>query len=152
MNHTILVTIGDFSCDGHKHLIEYYVRSNKPRDDVRDAWFEARKRLPECCPSSFCREFGDAAIPPKTLDALAQREAPIPANAESVKPIEMLRLVMWFAMQGDPDLRLEEIVAEPLFFCGSDRKGRYQGSVGYGLFDIDWEPDENAMRESRQGK
>lgn len=152
-SHTIIITIGDFSCDGHNHFVEYYVRSNKSRDEVRDAWFEAAWfEAPECNPSKFCSRLEEKDIPDAILAKLRERGAPMPVDTKRVKPIEMLHLSMWFAMLGDPELRLEKIEAEPLLFCGGDRKGRYLDNIGFGCFDSDWTPDEGSSDEAANGR
>jgi hypothetical protein len=134
LNHLVAIPIGDFSNDGHSQSVDYYVKCNKSRDEVRDAWFAAKEQLPACCPSEFCAEYEDHVIDNDLVETLRSHGAPIPPDPKWVNPEDMLELTLWFLRVGDPDLRFEKIEAPSLMFCGADSKGRLSDGIGYGCF------------------
>jgi hypothetical protein len=134
MNHIIVITIGDYALEGHEKIDDYHVCTNKPRDDVRDAWFVAKERLPECCPANYCSE-EERSIGEKHLAALRSNGAPIPTDPSWVSPDDMLALTLWFLSVGDPDLRFEILNAQPLMFGGTDKEGRHSETIGYACVD-----------------
>jgi len=135
MDHIFTVKIGDFSGDGHDRSTDYYVRSNKPLDDVHDAWFAAKEKWPLCCPTSFCKDYDDNKIRSKTEEALKEHDdVPMPYDLDWVTPDDMIELTLWFLRKGDPELQLSLVKAPSLVFCGTDSKGREFGHIGYGCF------------------
>lgn len=134
MEHLVVITIGDFSLDGHEKTEQCYVRANKSRDDVREAWFSAKERLPLCCPANFCSEYEERTIDDEHLAALREHGAPIPIDLSWVTSDDMLAITLWFLRQGDAALELAIIEAPSLMFCGPDAKGRFSDSIGYGCF------------------
>ena len=131
--HLTVITIGDFSGDGHQKTQDFYIRSNKTRDELREAWFAAKNIVPEeLWPSTLCSEYEDCKMSPDTITQLQALGAPLPENPLWVTEEDMFKLTLWFLKQGDNEAHFEHIEAPSLMFCGPDAKGRFSESIGYG--------------------
>jgi hypothetical protein len=135
------IQIGDWSGDGHGHCEEFRFVANKPIEDVREAYFVAKKKHPKICPERFCDEYEVGTIPDEIHAALTAAGAPVrdedDLEQEGITAGEMAGFVAWFCMQGDPDLVVKADPLPPvpyLAFYGADEKGRHIGFHGYGLF------------------
>ena len=134
VQNIIVITIGDFSNDGHSQQQDYYYRCNKTRDGAREAYFAAKDAYPDACPANYCAEYEDHELPSNVAALLRNMGAPMPADLSWVTPDELAALTVWFCRLGDHDLQFEQIEAPSLMFCGPDTKGRYSDSIGYGCF------------------
>lgn len=142
MRHHFRIPIGDWSGDGHSHCDWYDATAAKPIEDVREAYFAARKnkKLKKVCPEEFCNQYQDATIPKDVWQELERLGAPMPVLEDPEDGIDddcMAALVVWFINQGDPDIdvRLDPKVTVPMLpFYGFDKKKRHIGFMGYGLF------------------
>ncbi len=126
--------IGDWSADGHGKCDTFFATAAKPIDDVREAYFAAKTKLPErLCPESYACNYEDATIPDDVVSALRALGCPVPNDDAMVGSDEMAAIVVWWINQGDPDVdvRLTDIPA--LEFLGYDERGRHIGSFGYGV-------------------
>ena len=131
--HMTVITIGDFSLDGHEKTQDFYVRSNRTRDELREAWFAAKDIVPEeLWPSTLCSEYEDRKMSPDVIAHLQTLGAPLPEDPTWVSANDMLLLTLWFLQQGDGGALFEHIEAPSLMFCGPDAKGRFSESIGYG--------------------
>jgi hypothetical protein len=137
MTHQFTIDIGDWSDDGHGKKNTFTFAANKPIEDVREAYFAAKKRLKKLCPESFCNGYEDRHIPDEIYNALTDAGCPLPAgDPESIDTKGMALIVAWFCMQGNADLLVVPCEPVPsLAFYGQDAKRRHIGFFGYGLFD-----------------
>lgn len=139
------IPIGDWSGDGHGKCKWFDASAAKPIEDVRLAYFVAKKKLPDACPESFCAGYEESKVPAKAVVALEAAGYP---NVDYFKPDQhghseppehetMAEVVVWFINQGDPDIdaRLNVKNDPPsLTFFGYNRKHQHIGHIGYGLF------------------
>jgi len=140
------IHIGDWSGDGHGRCETFHVETNASIEEVREAYFRARAKLPEhLCPENFMNAYEDRSLPVEAWrDAL---EAGFdffedfeefnyePDLDYDVSPHILFKYVMWFIQQGDPNLSLREIAPTPsLSFFGVDSQNRHINFIGYGLF------------------
>lgn len=141
--HTFTIPIGDWSDDGHGKCEHYAATAAKPIEDVREAYFAAKKLLPAICPESFCEAYEDSTVPAEVIAALRDAGAPpkVVAEFESETPDDRMRafaeFVAWFVNQGDStaDVRLDPAAKTPMLpFYGNDKKRRHIRFFGYGLF------------------
>lgn len=134
--HLFRIPIGDWSGDGHGKCDWYTARSNKPVEEVREAYFAARERMPTLCPERYCDEYEESRIKDPVLDALEAAGAPAHAIAEfrddcpDDLSLVLAEIVVWFCMQGDPELRVELVQEEkpPMLIPFGDPKGRSSAS------------------------
>jgi hypothetical protein len=133
--HTFSIAIGDWSNDGHGRCEHYWFKSNKPIEQVREAYFAAKKRLPKLCPDQFCDEYEQSEVPDSVYNALVEAGAPsLPDDGMCANPDWMASVVAWYLRQGDPTLTIESIKHPPMLqFYGTDAKGRHIDGFGYGL-------------------
>lgn len=138
MEHKFKIAIGDWSGDGHGHDSHFEFSANKPIDVVRDAYFAAQKRFPELDPATFCNDYQDGDVPSDIWSRLVEMGCPMPESKDyGPVPEDFARIVAWYCMRGDGDLRIEMVEDEyvpVLQFYGSDKNGRRIGFFGYGLF------------------
>jgi hypothetical protein len=140
MRHTFKIPIGDWSNDGHGKCDWFIATAAKPVEEVRIAYFAAKKMktLKGLDPESFCHGYGEGSIPDEKRAKLHELGAPIdPVNAEGdyeFGPDEMAAIVVWFLNQGDPELKvkLSADVIPMLPFYGYEN-GKHIGHIGYGL-------------------
>ena len=141
--HQFRIPIGDWSDDGHGKCDYHDATAAKPIDDVREAYFSAKKKLPRVCPENFCEAYEDSVVSPEMIAALREAGAPesVLKQFESENPDDKGRtfaeVVVWYINQGDPtvDVQLETAGQVPMLpFYGSDKKRRHIGFFGYGLF------------------
>ena len=128
------IPIGDWSDDGHGKCDWVDATAAKPVEGVREAYFAAKKNLPEeCCPENFCNEYECPKMSPESRKALKAAGCKVPKEIDSDA---MAAIVAWFINQGDPkvDVKLNGKPPEMLPFYGSDNKKRHIGFMGYGLF------------------
>lgn len=127
------IPIGDWSGDGHSQCEWYDATAAIPLDEVRDAYFAAKKKkhLEGISPEDFCSEYEDSEVPE---DVREQAKAAGYEMPEDFHVEEMANYVVWFINQGNPkaDVRLEE-TPETLTFYGYDDKNRHIGFIGYGF-------------------
>ena len=134
MRYAFMIPIGDWSGDGHSIKEEYHATAAKPIEDVREAYFAAKKKLPpECCPENFCNLYEEPEMAEESRAALTAAGYNVP---EEIDAKAIASIVVWFLNQGDPsaDVRLDGERPEMLPFYGYDKKKRHIGGFGYGLF------------------
>jgi hypothetical protein len=141
MMRPFTIKIGDWSGDGHGKCDDFRFKANKPIEDVREAYFAAKKRYPKLCPEKFCAKYEDSSVPPDVRAGLRAAGCPLRDDAsldgECLSADEMAKIVAWFIGQGDSDLVVVPNDEEPvpmLAFYGDDKKKRHIGFIGYGLF------------------
>lgn len=143
--HAFRIPIGDWSGDGHSQVEWFEATASKPIDEIRDAYFAAKKKLPKLCPEAFCSNYEDSVVPDAVIKALQAAGCPLPEHitsdkegfSEGLGAEGMAAVVVWFLNQGDPDLdaRLDLTEAAPMLqFYGYDQRKRHIGHIGYGLF------------------
>lgn len=142
------LTLGDWAGEGHRAKETYVFRSNKPMDEVREAYFAAKERLPAAmCPENFMNGDDDYQLPRVAYQEALNRgydffpelctEDVTDEVLEdgSVSDYDLFRYTLWFIQQGDPDLKLNSEYFEEFMFYGFDKKGRHIGTIGYGCFE-----------------
>jgi hypothetical protein len=137
MRYAFRIPIGDWSGDGHGEVIWYDATAAKPIEDVREAYFAAKKKLPAaCCPESFCSAYQECEMDNTSRMALRKAGAPLSKKTD-MEPDAMAAIVVWFINQGDAavDVRLDGAAPPMLPFYGHDKRKRHIGFIGYGLFD-----------------
>jgi hypothetical protein len=133
--YTFKIPIGDWSGDGHGQCDWFIATAAKPIEEVREAFFTAKKLFPHLDPEQFCHDYEDSFVPSNIVAELATKGIHI--DSEDFDPEGMARVVVWFLNQGDPELSVElipEADVPMLPFYGSDKKKRDIGFIGYGLF------------------
>jgi hypothetical protein len=135
--HKFEIVVGDWSGDGHGQNATFVFTANKPIEAVREAYFAAKERLPHLCPETYADEYEDRSVPDETWEALKVAGCPLPDDRDDWDSESMARVVAWFCMQGDADLKIEytpKSALPMLAFYGYDDKKRHIGFIGYGFF------------------
>ena len=138
VRHAFRIPIGDWSGDGHGQCDWYDATATKPIEDVREAFYEAKKKFPEVNPEIFCSQYEDREVADEIQEELKCLGAPIPEEMDDFDSWSMAEIVVWFLNQGDPDLDVrlyQEATVPMLSFCGFDNKNRHIDFLGYGLFE-----------------
>jgi hypothetical protein len=142
--HLFTLPIGDWSNDGHGKSDLYYIESNKPVEEVREAHFKAKditgidiekiaNRYEENSIESdhpVIEYLRNKKIDPR--DMFDNDEDTYYADSES-----MVELWVMLLQDGDPNLELkisQDHRVPMLPFYGFDEKKRHIGFVGYGTF------------------
>lgn len=131
------IPIGDWSADGHSQCDWFFATAAKSLNDVREAYFNAKKNLPkEICPETFVCEYENSCVPKETVRAISALGFKILPDDDGLIPKDLDKYIVWFINKGDPscDVQLEESIDDMLMFYGLDDKGRHIGGFGYGLF------------------
>ncbi len=139
--YSFILSIGDWSNDGHGKSEDFIVMSNTPVECVREAHY----RIPETtgiCFEALCSEYEENFIDDKNTEALKalgfEFKDQTGLGEQVMCPEEMARLWVFLLMKADPSLHLElkpEEKLPTLHFYGSDSKGRHIAQIGYGVFD-----------------
>lgn len=145
-----MLTVGDFSQDGHGRYEEYPASAAKPLDEVRDAQFRIKDvtgidlfglfQEPDndLVPDDFCQKLEKLGY--QFSHELYQDDAGTHFLSKDLlcdMPDELARIWVHLLNCVDPTLevRLEEEPQRPeLLFTGLDEKGRKCSPIGYGLF------------------
>lgn len=133
------IPVGDFSDDGHGKCEYYEYSSNKPIEDIREAYFSAKEKLGKAYPEIVCENHEENTVDEDLQDELEALGFQFDDNEESPYCLvdnDMLKLTEWFLKQGDNDLILErkpEKYVPMLQFYGYDKQGRHIGGIGYGI-------------------
>ncbi len=144
MDYEFKIAIGDWSGDGHGKSDHYTYKTNKPIEEVREAYFSAIKKLGKDYPGTICQNYEDSSVTPEVIAELKERGFTFTRHDDeeddgTIYPYQdgMLELTEWFLKQGDPELKLEGCNEDQptLYFYGYDEKDRHIGYIGYGLFD-----------------
>lgn len=131
--YMFLIPIGDWSDDGHGKCDWFQFESNKPLQDVREAYFKAMKKHKEASPEDFCNEYEEMEPHEEAVEAAKALGYTI--DVEDFGPENMADYVAWFITLGDPDIKLtRQEDLDMLPFYGYDEKNRHVGGFGYGLF------------------
>ena len=133
--HAFTIQIGDWSGDGHGQCETFHATAAKPIEDVREAYFTAKKKHPDVCPESFCDEYEDSNVPTEVRERITALGGP--AIGDDFDAERMANVVAWFINLGDPavDVTISPREEVPtLAFYGNDKKRRHIGFIGYGLF------------------
>ncbi|MFO1442934.1 hypothetical protein KDN24_06850 [Bacillus sp. Bva_UNVM-123] len=132
--------IGDWSDDGHGKCNYYYIKSNKPVEEIREIHFKIKENT-DVDIEKICRKFEESSIDVELFDALVgmgldKENFDLPyKNKVTFSPKDMCNLWVFLLKKTDETLELE-IEEEPkmLPFYGFDEKRRHIGFVGYGCF------------------
>lgn len=142
--HRFNLSIGDWSGDGHGQQDVYLIESNKPVQEVREAYFRAKKKLQGClCPENFMKKHGDSSLPVETYEAAKALGYDLLKGFEEItdETFEypdigtggMADYTLWFIKQGDPELELTRVEVDTFAFYGYDEQKRHIGFIGYAL-------------------
>lgn len=126
--------IGDWSGDGHGVSRDYRIRSNKPVEAVREAYFAAEQKT-RLDLTEVCGKYEEREIKPHLLAAIRAAGLPLPEeNLDGFGPDEFVELTLAYLRAGDPELELKVLPFEEMLpFYGYDSKKRHIGFLGYGL-------------------
>lgn len=149
--YLIEIPIGDYSCDGHSECNWHIVESNVPLDEVFEAYFIARKIMPqEVCPEYICKHAGERRIPNKVMQKLDEYGFNISYlynvcgkmdNGDCIlnDSSQMLEIMLWFICKGNS--KIEFKIISPMKFVNKNiphsfalKRKRYIGHIGYGIF------------------
>ena len=160
MNYKFRIPIGDWSGDGHGHKEFFLIKSNKPVEAVREAYFAASEKLGYNLDGSHdakngpCADYEDRTIDNDWYSKLVrdgilndnddisinedEESGDVENETYDVDTDMFVGMVLAYLKVGDPELVLEVIKEESLPmlpFYGYDDKQRHIGYFGYGLFD-----------------
>lgn len=137
--YPIVLTIGDWSGNGHEKFDEYKYLSNKPIEDVREAHFRIKDAtgidIETVCAKAGCDTLEAPVI--ERLKELGYELDPYVEETGGVISVDDMAHIWVFLLQkADPELNLEPAfdTFSPIQFYGQDKKGRHIGSIGYGLY------------------
>lgn len=134
----IKIVIGDWSGDGHGESCAFLYECNKSIEEVREAYFKAKKLHPDICPENYNKCYADSILPPKIEKKLRKLGCPLPEEdlEDDFEPEMMANIVCWFIKLGDPEITLSDDAGpdNTLHFYGMDDKKRHIDFIGYGLF------------------
>lgn len=132
-NYTFNIPIGDINGEGHGRYELFAFISNKPLDEIRDAYFSARKKYWELSPESFLNSSDSCRVPKHIVNSA--RELNYHIDDDFFGREEMANYVAWFCQLGDEDLTLTKVSSlDVLLINEYDCKGRAIFGFGYGLF------------------
>ena len=147
MKYKFKLPIGDWSNDGHGKCDWYIVQSNKPLEEVREAYFKACKLSGIEFHEYLCSDYEDGCI---SLDQIEYfKEIGIDVlplldeefdeefkNDTYVGVDGFVSILFKFIIKYTPDLELDTINdgLEMFPFYGFDHQNRHIGHLGYGLF------------------
>ncbi len=134
--YSFTIPIGDWSGDGHSQCEYFLFKSNKPVEEVREAYFNARRKFKNLSPESFCNDYQDSEIPEELIKEANTLGFKI--DPDNFFHDELAEYVAWFCCLGDHDLVLEKQAntnESMLVFYGYDHKKRHIGGFGYGMFE-----------------
>lgn len=139
--YSFIMSIGDWSGDGHEKSEDFIVSSTVPVEKVREAHY----RIPEATGIDFeaiCSNYGDNCIDKQNMKALKelgfQFKDPTGLGDQVMDPEEMARLWIFLLQKADSSLYLQLKRKEELptlHFYGNDGKGRHIAQIGYGVFN-----------------
>ena len=137
--YTFVFNLGDLSGDGHNKREQFVASAVVPIEDVRKAYFAAKKKLGEdLCPECFMNEFEDREVSIEVLQAIEKAGGPPLFHNEEDGDTDTALLadyVIWFINQGgDVCAKLEEDSLPSLQCADSDDRDKQIRSIGYGLF------------------
>lgn len=151
MKYKFQIPIGDWSGDGHNNVEWFICSSNKPVEEVREAYFRAKEELPsELCPENFVNEYEESTLSKELFDQILERFPALRENKDfehwdnpddpdgrvRVFTEFMAAYVVEFLKAGDDDLRVSLVPGDEipmLPFYGYDEKRRHIGFIGYGI-------------------
>lgn len=134
--YKVLLTIGDWSGDGHERCDEYRYFSNKPIEQVREAHFKI-KDATGIDLDNVCNQYGNDTLDKETAGKLRELGYELDESMDGcISADDMADIWVFLLMTADPELRLEPAPDEfkPIHFYGFDEQGRHIESVGYGLY------------------
>ena len=128
------IPIGDALGVGHDRCHHFDASADKPIRDVREAYFRAKRKLPDLCPEGLCTDDDDRTLSAEAADALRAAGCPLPGGRLGFGSFDLATLVVWFLNQGDPTLNATlDPSPETLHFDGKDEQRRHIGAIGYDL-------------------
>lgn len=140
--YKFIMSIGDWSNDGHGQHVTYTIKSNKPVEEVREAHFNIKDKTGIDI-ENICSEYQDCRLDDtyynKLLD-LGFKFPPTEFDSHDITPFTMARIWIFLLNKTDPSLNLnmENTKDIPtLHFYGFDEKNRHIDFVGYGCFSDD---------------
>ena len=136
--YQFIMSIGDWSEDGHGKSEDFLVTANKPVQNVREAHYLIKEKT-DIDIESLCSEYEDNVVPDDIAEQLLERGFQLERLAGTwvLTPALMASLWAYLLCEADPELKLriqEPPQIETLHFYGKDEKGRHISQVGYGLF------------------
>lgn len=142
LEHKWLLSIGDWSKDGHRECDNFMIQSNFTNKEAREAYFTAKDKFLDICPEEIgnhwcesptkeeCQLWLDAGLLDKELNA-EEWEDELQYNTE-----EFANVVLKYIKLGDPEFefKISEENQDTFHFYGYDEKERHISGFGYGLF------------------
>jgi hypothetical protein len=142
LKYTWLLSIGDWSGDGHKECENFMIHSNYTNKEARKSYFEAKKLYPKICPEEVANRYQQ---PPTKKQLQAWIDAGVLSDEFSAAEYEnnfgaydMANVVLNYIKlaSSDFDYSISEEGEDTFHFWGEiDNEEDYPPSFGYGLFD-----------------
>lgn len=138
MTHQFRIPIGDWSGDGHGHCDWYTIRSNKPVEAWREAYFKSNARWPELAPDGRLSQTELAKWPFARIRELFGHLFDV--DKDLVEDLcdtseGMALYTIAFCRASDSSLTFEMVPALPMLpFWGLDKQRRHIGHIGYELW------------------
>jgi len=139
------IPIGDWSGDGHNECEWYIYQSNKTIEEIREAFFASRDKVPaELQPENICCDYLDHQVSSELFrrlcelypdlaedyDIMDMDEEPVEIDAD-----DMVRITIGFIRLSLPDWDVQEVATTSMLpFCGFDGQQRHISHIGYGCF------------------
>lgn len=137
--YEFIMSLGDWSGDGHGRHEDYHIHSNKPVEDVREAHFAIKEQTGIDIEALDAPLMDGKSIPFEVVEKVEATGFPLDRSAvlsDGWWPdhYNLLELWLFLLQKVDPTLILN-LCAKPeiptLHFYGFDAKGRHIGQVGY---------------------
>lgn len=136
--YKFIMSIGDWSDDGHGLHDDYTIKSNKPVETVREAHYTIKEKTGVDI-ENICCEYQNSRISNDDFNKLTRLGFTFPGPDEKhLTPETMAKMWVFLLNKTDPSLKLTftaENELPTLHFYGYDDKGRHIDQIGYGCFD-----------------
>lgn len=138
MNNIFVLSLGDWSGDGHGRHEDMRIKSNYSVEEVREMYFNAVEKSGVNFCEEFCAEYEECTIPENKAQMLPfsiENYSELYKESYYMDTDSLTKLFLDWIKYYNPEFEYEIIPPEPmLHFYGFDEKHRYIPSLGYGLF------------------
>lgn len=136
--YKFLMSIGDWSDDGHGLHEDYIIESRKHVEVVRETHFKIKEKT-GIDVETICQSCRENTISQENYDKLVQLGFQFPEPGENkISPDTMAQIWLFLLNKTDPSLHLKftgDKELPTLHFYGFDKQGRHIEQIGYGCFD-----------------
>lgn len=134
MQNIFQIPIGDWSGDGHGQCEWYTVKSNKPVEAWREAYFKSQARWPELAPDGELSRTATGDWPRDRIGEVFGGSYRLDIDAIDGSSEGIALYTLAFCQLSDPALAFEHVPIPMLPFYGVDEQQRHIGSIGYELW------------------